>query len=89
MRKFDGMSPLFPHEVVQQAQQNATAAMQAVPHARLSFSLTDNGWYVVTSPDADWLIVTGKTQHSARLHAITALLKVAQWCGRPSRTSKG
>ncbi|TDR93799.1 hypothetical protein EV668_1066 [Enterovirga rhinocerotis] len=75
------MDAIPSEQTVQDARSAARLSLSQQPLIQLSYSLTRCGMYVVTSPEADWLMVTGYTQTAARMTAMVAFQRVSIWCG--------
>jgi hypothetical protein len=75
------MNAISSEQTVKDARNAAGLSLRRQPLIQLSFTLTRCGMYVVTSPEADWLMVTGDTQPVARIAAMMAVQRVSIWCG--------
>ncbi|TDR90312.1 hypothetical protein EV668_3160 [Enterovirga rhinocerotis] len=79
------MSALDPSVIVRDAQEAAALAIRQRGTIRLVFNPLPDGRTVATSPDADWLLEVAWSRESAKLKAMTAILRVSGWCGEHAR----
>lgn len=74
--------------IVQKARRRAICELFRAD-IRISLCLAEDGSWVATSPDLDWLYCVAADQNGVQLRAVAAIVKVSTWVGVNPRLRRG